>query len=264
MNRNTKIWLSVALVLTLVGAAVGFYLWRMPPPAAPEVAEEAKPDAGAEGPKVSVDEGESLLKELGKGLGSNLEQYLKEESLLRRLVAATAQIADGESPRAVLSFLQPKGDYAVLAVKEKGPPPPKVKKKGKVVKPQIPRRWYPDPKGFARYDGITGTLTGIDAKAAGEVYAKLRPFAEAAYSEIGKPGTTLDARLRQAITHLLAAPVPEGEPELVEKGALYAYKDEKLEALSAAQKHLLRMGPKNQTAVQAWLGQLEAALPPKS
>jgi hypothetical protein len=261
MNRNTKIGLGVALVVLLVGAGVAYWalVLRESPPPPPVAVEAPVADAGA--PAVNVDEGDALLKQLAKGLSGQLEKYLSEESLLRRLVAATAQIADGESPRTVLVFLAPKGEYAVTLKKEKSPPK-KLTKAQQRAKAKSPKVWFVDPKGWARYDSVTGTLTSIDPRAAGEVYTKIRPYAEAAYAEIGRPGTTLDGKLRLAIATLVAAPVPPPETELVEKGALYQYADPKLEGLTAAQKHLLRFGPKNQSAVQEWLKKLEAALPP--
>ena len=48
--------------------------------------------------------------------------------------------------------------------------------------------------------------------------------------------------------------VPDGEPTLVPRGALWAYADPALEALSPAEKHLLRLGPRTQRMVQEKLG----------
>ncbi len=70
--------------------------------------------------------------------------------------------------------------------------------------------------------------------------------------------------LRQAIGHLAETPIPDAEPELKEKGAVYAYTDPKLEELSRAKKQLLRMGPQNARALQAWLKKLDEALPKSS
>ena len=48
--------------------------------------------------------------------------------------------------------------------------------------------------------------------------------------------------------------------ELRERSILYEYVDPKLEGLNAAQKQLLRMGPKNAALVAAKLREVEAAL----
>jgi hypothetical protein len=248
MNKNSKTWLGTVLVLLAIGA--GIWFWEMKHGPVPEQTPvvEATPPTVTPPPQVSLSEGEELLKSLAKELSDQLQPWLNESELLRRVVAATQQISNGESPRAVLGFLQPPGDYAVVVER----------KKKKVV------RITPDPKGYARYDGFAATVTSIDAQRAAEVYGKLKPFAEAAYAEIGRPGTTFDATLRTAIANLRAAPIPEGAPELREKSVLYEYVDPKLEALSPAQKHLLRMGPKNERALQDWLEKLEQSLPPTS
>lgn len=74
------------------------------------------------------------------------------------------------------------------------------------------------------------------------------------------PGRSLEQSLAQAIGRLTRVEVPRGPVELTPKGALYAYADPRLEALGAAEKHLLRMGPDNMRKVQAKLSELSAAL----
>jgi Protein of unknown function (DUF3014) len=54
--------------------------------------------------------------------------------------------------------------------------------------------------------------------------------------------------------------VLQGDVELVPRGALWAFKDEALEQRSAAEKHLLRMGPENMQRVQVKLHELRGAL----
>src|SRR5438094_562357 len=54
--------------------------------------------------------------------------------------------------------------------------------------------------------------------------------------------------------------VVEGDVELTPKVSTYAFADPALEGLSPAQKHLLRMGPKNERAIQAELRALATAL----
>ncbi|GMU06211.1 DUF3014 domain-containing protein [Corallococcus caeni] len=58
----------------------------------------------------------------------------------------------------------------------------------------------------------------------------------------------------------LARWLPKAPVELTPKGALYVYADPSLEALGAAEKHLLRMGPENMRKLQAKLTELAAAL----
>jgi hypothetical protein len=123
------------------------------------------------------------------------------------------------------------------------------------------RRLFPSPKSYARYNGVTRILTSIDPIAAGKAYGTLKPYIDAAFAEIGRPNRSFDAAFHQAVDKLVSTPIATESPELKEAVLVYAYADPKLEALSAAQKHLLRMGPTNGLAIQRWLKQLDEALP---
>ena len=69
-----------------------------------------------------------------------------------------------------------------------------------------------------------------------------------------------DDVLAKAIQTLLATPVVDGEIELRPKVVTYAFADPRLEALSPAQKHFLRMGPRNVRLIQGELRTLAGAL----
>src|SRR5262249_12794229 len=186
--------------------------------------------------------GETLLRQLGARLLSTgeLAKWLAEPDIVRRLAAAVNLIAEGSSPRPVLGFLAPAGNFEVL----KGKKPLRA-----------------SPKSYARYDTVTRIVTSVDAAAAANLYAEMKPYLDAAFGEIGRPGKTFDGALRAAIAKLTTTPIPSTEPELEAKGLGYGYVDPKLEELSPAQKHLLRMGPTNGSAIQAWLKKFEQALP---
>ena len=57
--------------------------------------------------------------------------------------------------------------------------------------------------------------------------------------------------LLEAIDTLLRTPVVEGQIELVPKVSSYEFADPKLEQLSDAEKHFLRLGPDNLRKIQA-------------
>ena len=59
---------------------------------------------------------------------------------------------------------------------------------------------------------------------------------------------------------LLGTPIVDGAVRLEQKVLSYAMTDETLEGLSAAQKQLLRLGPKGVGAVHAKIRELAAAL----
>jgi hypothetical protein len=56
--------------------------------------------------------------------------------------------------------------------------------------------------------------------------------------------------LSSAVSRVVNVKFPEGEVELVPKGAVYAFKDPALEGLSGAEKQVLRMGAKNGSVLQ--------------
>jgi len=66
--------------------------------------------------------------------------------------------------------------------------------------------------------------------------------------------------LLKAIKELLKVPVVEGKIEVVPRVTTYVYKQEELEKLSDAQKHLLRMGPSNVEIIETKLQEFYEAL----
>jgi len=238
-------WVVVGL-LVLGGATVLLWRWkqsRVAPPVAAPVAETkpAAPEAAA-APALPMAQGDALFKDAAAGLSSSTElaKWLAEPDILRRLVASVSLIAEGSSPRSLLGFLIPAERYQVV-------------REGRAL--------HASPKNRGRYESVTKVLTSIDPGVAAQTYARVKPFIDSAFAQIGRPGQSFDGMLRQAISHITSVAVPDSEPELEEKGLVYAYKDPKLEGLSAAQKHLLRMGVDNARSVQGWLKKLDEAIP---
>ena len=76
-----------------------------------------------------------------------------------------------------------------------------------------------------------------------------------------QPNTSFDQTLERAIVRLLETPVPDGPVRLVPSGAAgYMYANPSLEGLSAAQKQLLRTGPRNARVIQDALRAIALAL----
>lgn len=259
---------SLAPVLVLVVCALlaagGFFAWReFLQPRGPQEAVAAA-DAGAPrppevdaGPALSLEDGDALLKALaGDWSADALFRGWLAGPVVRQLAAATQLVADGQSPVPALPFLSLAGPFEVR--EEQAPKPAHPQKAGKRPAPRPPPRSFVSPKSGARYDAITRAFTSVNAAAAGDAWARLRPYFDLAFAEIGKPGQRFDDVLAAALRRLVSVQVPEGEVELRPKGALYAFLDPKLEALSPAEKQLLRMGPANARAVQAKLREFAA------
>jgi len=237
--------LAALLLVALVGAIGGYFLLSksMPPAAEPtEPITQANTPAPTETrPEVQLSGTDPRVRELLRGLSSDAEflRWLSAEDLIRRFVSATNAIAEGQSPRTQLSFLAPTGGFRVT------------RRAGRAVIAQ---------ESYARFDGITRAFTSVDTRGAQRVYQEFKPLLEAAHAEIAPPGRTLDQVLAQAIGRLTQVPVPTGPIEVTAKGNLHAYADSRLEALSGAEKHLLRMGPENMRKVQTKLTELAGAL----
>lgn len=156
---------------------------------------------------------------------------------MRHVVAAAQLTAQGDSPKQALPFLLSPGEFAV---------------REEPIRPGE-ERIFISPAAYARYDPVGRLAGSVDAAAAGDAYAQLRPYADAVFAEIGRPGQAFDEVLTSAIRRLVQVRFPEGEIELVPKGAVYAFKDPTLEGLSPAAKQLLRMGAQNGKVVQRQL-----------
>ena len=67
--------------------------------------------------------------------------------------------------------------------------------------------------------------------------------------------------LEKAIVSLLSTPMPSEDLAVHPRGAVvYSYADEGLESLTGAQKHLIRMGPRNARLVKDKLREIAVAL----
>jgi len=117
-----------------------------------------------------------------------------------------------------------------------------------------------DDASYDRYNTVTKIFVSIDSKRAAEFYALLRPLFQKAYDELGYPDKDFDQVIFKAIGRLLETPVIDHPIRLVRPVVMYRFADPKLEALSAAQKQLIRMGPKNTKAIQAKLSDLAIEL----
>lgn len=189
----------------------------------------------------SLDDSDAAVRELIAAVSPHpgLAEWLSEEQLVRTFVVAVENVADGESPAPHLGFLAPEGSFRVR---------------------DTPRGPVLDPASFARYDEVTSVVTSLDAGRVARRLRDLAPLTEAAYRELGHPDGGFEATLKRALDKLIETPVPAPGAALQRLSVAYAWDDPRLESLDPAQKHLLRMGPENQAAVQAWLKSLRDAL----
>jgi hypothetical protein len=237
-------WAAVALAAVVV--AVAAYLWLRSPPQparqepkpAAEASAEVRPAAEEPAPQVSDAQARASL----EALSTNplFRRWLAAgDDLLGRWVVVTDNLAEGVSPRKALELCAPRGAFKVA---QRG---------GKAAIA---------PDSYARYDDFAGVVASIDAAAFARIYRALRPALQGAYRALGYPNGNLDVATSRALARLEAAPVVDGEVQVVPDRGLFLYADPKLEGLRAVEKHLLRMGPRNTRMIQAKARELRLAL----
>jgi hypothetical protein len=113
------------------------------------------------------------------------------------------------------------------------------------------------PKNAARYLAYVKIAELIDAQKLGEVYVRLYPLFQQAYEELGYPKKYFNDRLLVVLDHLLAAPDLNEPVKLVQPNVFYVYADPDLEARSAGQKILMRVGSKNEAEIKAKLREIK-------
>jgi hypothetical protein len=264
MEEQRKwIFIGVLILLLILIGAGGFYWYyhrsQQVPTAVekpkaeetspPSPSAEAKPEAEKEPPPEptvklpALDQSDDITRQMLRSLSPHgkVADWLKIKNIIRVIVAATDNMANGKSPRAHLGFLF----YGqVFPVSEKG---------GKI---------YLDSKSYERYDLLTDAFVSLNTGRTIQAYEKLKPLFQEAYRELGYPQKDFHSTLVQAIKRILDTPIVEREVLLKEegKGVNYLYVDDGLEDMNEVQKHLLRMGPKNTRKIQQKLREMALAL----
>jgi len=256
MADNNRTILGIFIVLLLVVVVVlAVWLWprgegdaaietvAVPTPApeatpTPTLAEQLSVKLAGTTLKTS----DAVVRELAAGLSSNpkLAAWLVNDDLIRRFTASVNNIAAGMSPRAHLEFLRPKEGFEVD------------RRGGDVL--------VIDEHSYHRYDLPSAVFSSLDTEGTVALYRELKPLIDEAYREIAPPGRSFDDRLQAALDHMLAVPVVDGPTQVLERVVTYAWADDELEAMSGAQRHLLRMGPDNVRKIQSKLSELKVAL----
>jgi len=239
----------VLMLAAAVAAGGGFYYYssiRQAPVSAPAAAVPEQPGRQEARPSrpplpVTLGDSDAFVRKKAGELSSSARWagWLGADTLVRRFTAAVGLIAAEKSPRDSLAFLAPEKGFSV------------VKKGGKLCV---------DPKSYARYDPLGNVVQSLDASAAAGLLDELQPLFQEACREMDCEKEGLRAVLVRAIKELLRTPVVDGDIRLKPKVVTYTMEDPALEGLGPAQKHLLRMGPKNVLKIQLKLRELGKTL----
>jgi len=204
--------------------------------------------AAAPGPEATPSPAEPPAAATGPGQVGSLLEAISSNPLfraglagdpVRRWAVVTDNLALGESPRHQLAFLAPRRAFSVVG-------------RG--------GRTFVAGESYRRYDDFAAAVASLDAQAVARAYRALHAPLEAAYRALGYPRGSLDEVTGRALRRIEEAPVQAGELEVVLDGGLYRFRDARLEALGAVEKHLLRMGAGNTRLVQAKAREIRQAL----
>jgi DUF3014 family protein len=208
-----------------------------PPSAQPKAVPNGRAEPGDQIPLPPLDETDALVRQLIAQLSSNptVAAWLTTDGLLVNFALVTRQIANGESPTKELGAIGPVPTFRVRTARDD---------------------LFLDPSSYRRYDRYAQAVSSIDARGAARLYATLKPRILDAYRRMGQPTAEFDPVLERAIVEMLSVPAVQGEIELAPTGIVYGFVDPRLENMSAAQKHLLRMGPENVRAIQGKLREI--------
>lgn len=155
--------------------------------------------------------------------GINL--WLASNQLIRKFVAFVDNIAHGQVAKEPVRSLAPEGPFLARKIGEE--------------------QYVIDPASYDRYNLFTEVAISVDSRRAAEFYVLLRPLMQSAYSELGYGDKSFDEVVFQAVGRLLETPVLDGQVRLVRPVVMYKFENDDLEALSPAQKQMIRMGPRN-------------------
>jgi hypothetical protein len=269
-------WMVPAIAIGLVVVAAGAYAWwhlseyrdwsflsqapsaqrpaqapTAAPPApapAPQAEPEARhpipepaPEAEKEKPLPALGKSDPMAREALAGLVGRkaFAQHFVPDDLVRRIVATIDNLPRENAPRRMVPLHGAPGAFVVKGSGEE---------------------FVLDSRNFARYEPFVRVLESLDARDFVSAYVRAYPLFQRAYRELGYPKGNFNDRLVDAIDDLLAAPEVEAPIRLVRPKVLYQFADPDLEALSAGQKAMLRMGDRNAARVKAKLREIRREL----
>lgn len=258
MNENIK-WFAAAV--GVVGLSVGAVIYlsmkdKAPPPTEPPLAVTPPPAAvPEEEPAVKhplptpanqealpalADSDQPMQNAIGDLIGKEtVEKYFVPENLVRHLVVSIDNLSESKVAERIRPLKRVPGSFEVDGADQ---------------------TLVLDPRNYERYKPLVQTIKAVDSKVLIATYVRYYPLFQDAYESLGHPPEYFNDRLIEIIDLLLATPDVRSPIPLAQPGVLYEYADPKLEALSAGQKALIRMGSDNAAAVKDKLRELRVEL----
>ncbi|MFQ6070171.1 MAG: DUF3014 domain-containing protein [Candidatus Aminicenantales bacterium] len=259
ITENKKIlWIAAGIIVVVSLSTAGYFIFFHGKPEEAAVVKEEKPGPEEVEEKieplkvekvtpevkweqVTLDASDNLVRRAAVSLSSHTQfkVWLERKNLVRKFVGATDNVVDGLSPRSFLKFLAPKGRFEVYEKYDS---------------------LYLDPSCYTRYNQVADVISSLSVSQCINLYQEMKPLIQEAYKQLGYPDKDFDDTLELAVVELLETPVVEGDIMLEKRVITYKMVDPKLENLTPAQKHLLRMGPRNMRKIQAKLREIARAI----
>ena len=245
--------IAVVVVVIVVGIIAAYFYWQqqqrqpgpvqvqtiLPAPLPPEpVIQQVIETVPEQPPLPELSESDKfMLDTLADLIGNkSLMKLFHTERIIRRIVATVDNLPRERVPLSVIPVSPVPGAFIT-----EGP------EGGKTI----------SSKNAARYALYVKVAEAIDAQKLVEIYVRLYPLFQQAYEELGYPKKYFNDRLLVAIDNMLAAPDLKKPVKLVQPHVLYNFADPNLEARSAGQKTLMRMGSENAARIKVKLREIK-------
>jgi len=253
----------ILLLIVLFVAAVWYSFVKEPdpvhelPPALlspPPIAEVEKPEPNIEDgmaqlepepveiqpPLPEVSDSDTVIKQaLAEITGATpLAEYLVKTQVVSRLVATIDSLTARQVPPLINPVKPAGGNFATAT-------------EGETV--------VMSAENYARYDGHVSLVQKVDVDVLLAFYEVYSPLFQSAWEDNGGEGLFTD-RLLVVIDNLLETPDVPGPIYLVKPEAFYLFEDPDLEAMTAGQKILVRMGSANAEVVKEKLREISTRL----
>ena len=200
-------------------------------------------------------ESDDLVLESLTGLAGedSVMRFLVSDNVVSRFVASVDALTSRQVPGQIMAVRDLEGEFVATANEQ---PDTVIRNSEGDPIPQ----YILNPANYKRYDPQVEMFEALDTQELVSLYRDYAPLSQQAYVELGYPDGDFDSRLIEVIDSLLSTPELREPPRLIKPEAFYLFANPDLEALTAGQKVLLRMGPMNARRVKAKLREIRAAL----
>ena len=196
---------------------------------------------GAQSPLPGLDDSDIVAKDAIETIlnGDAFVRLLVPDGIVRRIVATIDNL-----PRKTMAA-------RTLPIK----PVP-----GPLATASTPRGMSIAGDNAGRYTAYVKAAEAIDTSRLAGFYVRLYPLFQQAYVDLGYPRGYFNDRLISVIDHLLVAPEPKPPVYVSQPKIMFEFADPELEALTAGQKILARIGIDNELRLKAKLRDIRKTL----